>query len=54
MAGPGSTVIKRCVAPWSCKSDFQDQRYGAGNRVMNKKKSNSATCTVCGRDQSHG
>jgi hypothetical protein len=49
-----ATVIKQC----GCKSDpagiseYQDKRYGNGNRVMNLDiKKTEATCTVCGRTQ---
>lgn len=37
-----------------CQSDFQDQRYGYGNRVMNKCKTGNWRCTVCGREVSSG
>ena len=42
------TVIKQC----NCKNDFQDEKYGKGNRVKNEttKKSGADTvyrCTVC-------
>jgi hypothetical protein len=42
-------AIKKC----NCKSEFQDKRYGSGNRVHNKARSriqgrNAWTCTVCG------
>nr|QMP83280.1 MAG: hypothetical protein [Caudoviricetes sp.] len=47
-----STVIKRC----GCKgnpshaSDFQDAKYGQGNRVMSlDQKKSEATCSVCGK-----
>lgn len=46
------TVIKRC----GCKgnpshaSDFQDEKYGNGNRVMSlDQKKTEATCSVCGK-----
>jgi|LakMenEpi03Aug12_release.lakeMendotaPanAssembly.Ray.scaffolds.fasta_scaffold71388_4 hypothetical protein len=46
------TVIKRC----GCKgnpshaSDFQDAKYGQGNRVMSlDQKKSEATCSVCGK-----
>lgn len=38
-------VIARC----KCKSVFQDQKYGAGNRVHNTLKGfTGMRCTVCG------
>jgi len=38
-----------------CRSEFQDQRYGHGNRVMNKcKVAGVWRCTVCGREVSTG
>jgi hypothetical protein len=40
-------MIIKCT----CKSDYQDKRYGAGKRVMNKRKTEkSYSCTVCGKD----
>lgn len=35
----------------SCKSEYQDKKYGKGNRVHNptgEKNKNHANCTVCG------
>ena len=47
------SVIKKC----SCSpnpshaADFQNSKYGNGNRVMNlDQKKTSATCTVCGKE----
>lgn len=37
-------VIMKC----SCRHEFQDQRYGAGNRVHNPKAGKKHVCTVCG------
>jgi hypothetical protein len=41
-------MIKQC----KCKHDFQDKRYGQGNRVHNQKQKDSKNaqyrCTVCG------
>lgn len=40
---PGTTIVK-C----SCKHDFQDEKYGKGNRVANLSKDDkTCTCTVC-------
>lgn len=46
------SVIKKC----GCKgnpshaSDFQDSKYGQGNRVMSlDQKKSEATCSVCGK-----
>jgi len=37
--------IQKC----NCKHQFQDERYGAGNRVYTKRKDGTAAaCTVCG------
>lgn len=50
----GSTIIKMC----QCKHEFQDQTYGKGMRVMNRKGKNKeiktgkckeAKCTCCAR-----
>jgi hypothetical protein len=32
----------------TCKHEFQDSLYGAGNRAMNDMKSGQFRCTVCG------
>lgn len=38
-------VILKCT----CKSEFQDKKYGSGKRVANLTKSEqNASCTVCG------
>lgn len=39
------TKIMECV----CTHDYQDKRYGRGQRVHNPAKENRYTCTVCGR-----
>jgi hypothetical protein len=40
--------------PCTCKSEFQDERYGKGIRVFNEKiagsKNNGWRCTVCGKE----
>ncbi len=43
-----ATIIKRC----SCKSKFQDKRYGKGKRLFNETSNNaySCRCTVCGKE----
>ena len=38
------------VIPCSCKSEFQDKKYGEGKRLMNK-KNQGYSCTVCGKDK---
>ena len=40
------TVVKFC----SCKSDFQDKRYGKGKRLHNV-TTKGFRCTVCGREK---
>jgi len=43
------TKIIRC----NCDSVFQDEKYGLGKRVHNKKADKDiATCTVCGNEKS--
>lgn len=37
---------KKCT----CKSPYQDKRYGRGQRVHNKKK-DGWRCTVCGNEK---
>jgi len=42
------------ILPCSCKHEFQDSRYGVGNRVMNQGRSANAgegrwRCTVCAK-----
>jgi len=42
------TEVKKC----SCRSEYQDQKYGQGMRVHNTVKVKSGTeyrCTVCGK-----
>jgi len=40
------TKILKCT----CKSDYQDKKYGKGNRVHNI-KNEGCRCTVCGEDK---
>jgi hypothetical protein len=42
------TKIVKC----SCKHEYQDKQYGAGNRVANKTAATPAKyiCTVCGKE----
>ena len=44
------TTIVKCT----CKSEYQDKTYGAGNRVANSCVTDGKTyrCTVCGKE--HG
>jgi len=41
------------IFPCTCKSEYQDKRYGRGLRVHNEAKSSKAAgvgrCTVCGK-----
>jgi hypothetical protein len=37
-------MIRRCF----CKSEYQDRKYGSGNRVFNKSKL-GWRCTSCGK-----
>jgi hypothetical protein len=37
------------VMACTCAHDFQDQRYGTGNRLHNPRKMGAYACTVCGR-----
>lgn len=32
----------------TCKHEFQDSQYGAGNRMANENRSGQYRCTVCG------
>ena len=40
------------ISPCRCKHEWQDKRYGTGNRVFNRnlrdKNKNEGVCTVCG------
>jgi hypothetical protein len=48
---PGKAVKSgTTVKPCSCASEYQDRRYGKGNRVFNL-SAKAATCTVCGKQQ---
>jgi hypothetical protein len=42
------SMIKQC----SCTHEYQDENYGAGNRVFNLfgKDNEKARCTVCNRE----
>lgn len=45
------TVIKKCT----CRHEYQDERYGKGNRVHNMTKDDkNAYCTVCDSKVSTG
>lgn len=39
------------ILPCTCKHAYQDERYGAGNRVHNPRKGGIFACTVCGREK---
>lgn len=42
-------VIKKC----ECINEYQDKKYGNGNRVFNiNPKAGNGYCTVCGKQQS--
>jgi len=45
---------KVAILPCSCKHEYQDKKYGKGNRVHNKKGSKNPgyRCTVCGISRS--
>lgn len=38
-----ATSIRKCT----CRNDFQDARYGSGNRVHNTMGNGKKRCTVC-------
>lgn len=45
------------IFPCTCKSEYQDKRYGPGLRVHNEAKSSKAAgwrCTVCGKVNGYG
>lgn len=47
------SIIAKCNCSGSQATQFQDQKYGRGMRVMNHcKKSESVRCTCCGREVS--
>jgi len=39
-----TTKLMRCT----CKHAYQDELYGAGNRMANEMRSGQYVCTVCG------
>jgi CRISPR/Cas system-associated protein Cas10 (large subunit of type III CRISPR-Cas system) len=47
-------IMEAEVFQCSCKSEFQDEVYGKGNRLFNPKgkgeKVDGYRCTVCGRE----
>lgn len=51
-----SDKTTQSIRPCTCKSEFQDARYGSANRVFNRmnpsgKKQVNWRCTSCGREQ---
>ena len=47
-----TTEVRQCKS--KCKSEFQDQKYGKGIRVMNSTRNKTVggfKCTVCGTVQ---
>jgi hypothetical protein len=45
-------MSKTKIAKCSCKHDFQDARYGKGNRVFNYcSKTDKWRCTVCKKEK---
>lgn len=38
------------VTKCSCKSEYQDARYGEGKRLHNITKDPKGRCTVCGKE----
>jgi hypothetical protein len=42
-------MIKKC----NCNHKYQDEKYGKGNRVMNKTTKQPVTyrCTICGKER---
>lgn len=46
--------MAQSIIKCSCKSDYQDKRYGKGFRLCNlKKKEGECRCTVCAKDHSY-
>jgi len=43
-------VMGTKIVSCSCRSEFQDQRYGAGKRVANLKEDGGTRCTVCNQE----
>ena len=43
-----STIVKFCT----CFSNYQDKKYGKGNRLHNLTRKEGARCTVCGNPPS--
>lgn len=44
-------MIAKCDS--NCKSEYQDAKYGKGNRVKNRTKEGKWRCTVCGIVSEH-
>lgn len=38
------------IAKCLCSNTYQDEKYGAGNRVFNMKAKEGKRCTSCGKD----
>ena len=41
------------IAKCDCESDFQDSKYGKGQRVCNLTMKNQVRCTVCLKQQNN-
>lgn len=46
----GSKASGCQILPCTCKSEFQDKKYGVGRRVKNNRPGGKVRCTVCGKD----
>lgn len=44
----GEITMTIKIMKCTCKHDFQDEMYGAGNRVANPMRTGQFRCTVCG------
>lgn len=57
--GEPNTKVLPCLP--TCHSLFQDQLYGAGNRLANRRSPGAASahtlvyrCSICGHERQHG
>lgn len=44
------TVIRKCKCTGTKVTEYQDNKYGKGNRVMNVTLKKNHRCTACGTE----
>jgi len=44
----GTGGKQKMIYPCNCTHEYQDKKYGKGNRVFNETMSHNYRCSVCG------